>query len=59
MMWNVHARKRSQIKEPRDFNAFTLAEKKERLEALRRKYQKNKSLSEFINENQGGQNGKK
>lgn len=59
MMWNVHARKRSQIKEPRDFNAFTIAEKKERLEALRRKYQKNKSLSEFINENQGGQNGKK
>lgn len=59
MMWNVHARKRSQIKEPGDFNAFTLAEKKERLEALRRKYQKNKSLSEFINENQGGQNGKK
>ena len=59
MMWNVHARKRSQIKEPGDFNAFMLAEKKERLEALRRKYQKNKSLIEFINENQGGQNGKK
>lgn len=59
MMWNVHARKRSQIKEPNDFNAFMLAEKKERLDALRRKYQKNKSLSEFINENQGGQNGKK
>ena len=59
MMWNVHARKRSQIKEPRDFNAFMLAEKKEQLERLRRKYQKNKSLSEFINENQGGQNGKK
>ena len=59
MMWNVHARKRSQIKEPRDFNAFAIAEKKEQLERLRRKYQKNKSLSEFINENQGGQNGKK
>ena len=59
MLWNVHARKRSQIKEPRDFNAFMLAEKKEQLERLRRKYQKNKSLSEFINENQGGQNGKK
>ena len=59
MMWNVHARKRSQIKEPRDFNAFMLAEKKERLEALRRKYQKNKSLSEFINENQGGFDGQK
>ena len=59
MMWNVHARKRSQIKEPRDFNAFTLAEKKEQLERLRRKYKKNQSLSEFINENQGGQNGKK
>ena len=59
MMWNVHARKRSQIKEPGDFNAFTLAENKERLEALRRKYQKNKSLSEFINENQRGNNGKK
>ena len=59
MMWNVHARKRSQIKEPKDFNAFTLAEKQQQLERLRRKYQKNKSLSEFINENQGGQNGKK
>ena len=59
MMWNVHARKRSQIKEPRDFNAFMLAEKKERLERLRRKYQKNKSLSEFINENQRGNNGQK
>ena len=59
MMWNVHARKRSQIKEPRDFNAFMLAEKKERLDALRRKYQKTKSLSEFINENQRGNNGQK
>ena len=59
MMWNTHARKRSQIKEPNDFNAFMLAEKKERLERLRRKYKKNQSLSEFINENQGGQNGKK
>ena len=59
MIWNAHARKRSQIKEPRDFNAFMLAEKKERLDALRRKYQKTKSLSEFINENQRGNNGKK
>lgn len=59
MLWNVHARKRSQIKEPGDFNAFTLAEKKERLEALRRKYKKNQSLSEFINENQRGFDGKK
>ena len=59
MMWNVHARKRSQIREPKDFNAFTLAEKMERLDALRRKYQKNKSLSEFINENQRGNNGQK
>ena len=59
MMWNVHARKRSQIREPNDFNAFMLAEKKERLDALRRKYQKNKSLSEFINENQRGNNCKK
>lgn len=59
MMWNVHARKRSQIKEPGDFNAFTLAEKKGRLEALRRKYKKNQSLSEFIKENQGGFDGQK
>ena len=59
MMWNVHARKRSQIREPKDFNAFMLAEKKERLDALRRKYQKTKSLSEFINENQRGNNGQK
>ena len=59
MMWNVHARKRSQIKEPKDFNAFTLAEKQQQLERLRRKYQKNKSLSEFINENQRGNSGQK
>ena len=59
MIWNAHARKRSQIKEPKDFNAFMLAEKKERLDALRRKYQKNKSLSEFINENQRGNSGQK
>ena len=59
MMWNVHARKRSQIKEPRDFNAFALADKQAQMERLRRKYQKTKSLSEFINENQRGHNGKK
>lgn len=59
MVWNVHARKRSQIKEPGDFNAFMLAEKKEQLERLRRKYKKNQSLSEFINEQQGVFNGKK
>ena len=59
MMWNVHARKRSQIKEPRDFNAFMLAEKQQQLDKLRRKYKKNQSLSEFIKEHQGGQNGKK
>ena len=59
MLWNVHARKRSQIKEPGDFNAFTLAEKKEQLDKLRRKYKKNQSLSEFINEQQGAFNGQK
>lgn len=59
MLWNVHARKRSQIKEPGDFNTFTLAEKKEQLERLRRKYKKNQSLSEFINEQQGTFNGQK
>ena len=59
MMWNVHARKRSQIKEPRDFNAFTLAEKQQQLDKLRRKYKKNQTLSEFINEQQGTFNGQK
>ena len=59
MMWNVHARKRSQIKEPRDFNAFMLAEKQQQLDKLRRKYKKNQSLSEFINEQQGTFNGQK
>lgn len=53
MMWNVHARKRSQIKDPKDFNAFALADKQRQLERLRRKYKKNQSLSEFINEQQG------
>ena len=59
MIWNAHARKRSQIKEPKDFNAFALLDKQQQLERLRRKYQKNKSLSEFINENQRGNNGQK
>ena len=59
LIWNVHARKRSQIKEPNDFNAFELTKKKEQLEALRRKYKKNQSLSDFIKENQGALNGKK
>ena len=59
LMWNVHARKRSQIREPKDFNAFMLAEKKERLDALRRKYKGKQSLSEFIKEHQGGFDGQK
>lgn len=59
MMWNVHARKRSQLKEPSDFNAFTLAEKKEQLERLRRKYKGKQSLSDFIKEHQGGNSGQK
>ena len=59
MMWNVHARKRSQIKEPKDFNAFALADKQAQLERLRRKYKKNQSLSEFINEQQGVNSGQK
>lgn len=59
MIWNTHARKRSQLKAPNDFNAFALADKQAQLERLRRKYQKNKSLSEFINENQRGNSGKK
>ena len=59
LIWNVHAKKRSQIKSPNDFNAFEITKKKEQLEALRRKYQKTKSLSEFIKEHQGGFDGQK
>ena len=59
MIWNAHARKRSQIKEPRDFNAFALADKQAQLERLRRKYKGKQSLSEFINEQQGTFNGQK
>ena len=59
MMWNVHARKRSQIKEPRDFNAFALADKQAQLERLRRKYKGKQSLSDFIKEHQGTFNGQK
>lgn len=59
MMWNVHARKRSQIKEPKDFNAFALADKQAQLERLRRKYKPKQSLSDFIKEHQGGFDGKK
>lgn len=59
LIWNVHARKRSQFKEPKDFNAFALAEKQQQMERLRRKYRKNQSLSDFINENQRGNSGQK
>ena len=59
MIWNAHARKRSQIKAPGDFNAFTLAEKQQQMERLRRKYKRNQSLSEFIKEHQGGFDGQK
>ena len=59
MMWNVHARKRSQIREPKDFNAFALADKQAQLERLRRKYKGKQSLSEFIKEHQGGFDGQK
>lgn len=59
MLWNVHARKRSQIKEPKDFNAFALADKQAQLERLRRKYKGKQTLSEFINEQQGAFNGQK
>ena len=59
MIWNAHARKRSQIKEPRDFNAFALADKQAQLERLRRKYKGKQSLSEFIKEHQGGFDGQK
>lgn len=53
-IWNAHARKRSQIKEPSDFNPFVIAEKKEQIDRLKRKYKAKQSLSEFIKENQGG-----
>lgn len=59
MLWNVHARKRSQLKAPNDFNAFALADKQAQLERLRRKYKGNQTLSEFINEQQGAFNGQK
>lgn len=59
MLWNVHARKRSQIKEPKDFNAFALADKQAQLERLRRKYKGKQTLSEFINEQQRTFNGQK
>ena len=59
MIWNAHARKRSQIKEPRDFNAFAIADKQAQMERLRRKYKPKQSLSEFINEQQGAFNGQK
>lgn len=59
MIWNVHARKRSQLKAPNDFNAFALADKQAQLERLRRKYKGKQTLSEFINEQQGTFNGQK
>ena len=58
-IWNVHARKRSQLKAPNDFNAFALADKQAQLERLRRKYKGKQTLSEFINEQQGTFNGQK
>lgn len=52
-MWNAHAKKRSQVKSPQDFDAFAVMDKKESLKRLRDKYAPAETLADFIKRNQG------
>lgn len=52
-MWNAHAKKRSQVKTPQDFDPFEVMDKRESLKRLREKYAQGETLADFIKRNQG------
>lgn len=53
VVWNVHAKKRSQVKTPQDFDPFEVMDKRESLKRLREKYAPAETLADFIKRNQG------
>lgn len=53
VVWNVHAKKRSQVKAPQDFDPFEVMDKRESLKRLREKYAQVETLADFIKRNQG------
>lgn len=53
VVWNAHAKKRSQVKTPQDFDPFEVMDKRESLRKIRDKYARSETLAEFIKRNQG------
>ena len=53
VIWNAHAKKRSQVKTPQEFDPFEVMERREAAERLREKYAPEETLQEFIDRNQG------
>lgn len=53
VVWNAHARKRSQVKTPQDFDAFAVMDKRASLKRIRDKYAPAETLADFIKRNQG------
>lgn len=53
VVWNAHAKKRSQIKSPQDFDPFEVMDKRASLKRIRDKYAPAETLADFIKRNQG------
>ena len=53
VVWNAHAKKRSQVKTPQDFDAFAVMDKRASLKKIRDKYARAETLADFIKRNQG------
>ncbi len=53
VIWNAHARTRSQVKSPQEFDPFAVMERRAAAERLRDKYARRETLQEFIKRNQG------
>lgn len=53
VVWNAHAKKRSQVKTPQDFDAFAVMDKRASLKKIRDKYAPAETLADFIKRNQG------
>ena len=53
VVWNAHAKKRSQVKSPQDFDPFEVMDKRASLKRIRDKYAPAETLADFIKRNQG------
>lgn len=53
VVWNAHAKKRSQVKTPQDFDPFAVMDKRASLKRIRDKYAPAETLADFIKRNQG------